>query len=565
MPFVTRTIWIDQLCIDQANLEERKHQVGMMQHIYQNAATVLIWLGPDDEELASDAKDLILQLSSPFLNDIPERISMVFPSDEDLASCGLPKRSSPQWHGLDRLCTLPYFHRIWVIQETVMASKAVLVWGSVETNWETFKLAIFWLVKNRCMLGSDGLEVEELLIMIADVHPGRRSLEFCLESSRHRQTSDLRDRVFAFLGIAGDVNSFRDEFRELEVDYLKPVESVFADATRYSIRRDQRLDFLNNVYHKAPIVPSNWPTWAPGWKTEDRRSIVQKLEDGAEFTAGADTKVCLQKLSNKNVFVLEGLEVGQVKNTFSLEGSPFYWDAIYAAWSHVSSHLPDPFMDKPLIQAFVNTLTARRVMAPGYPLLTLADDSILVDYTAFLFSELLKYISDDLAVSDIPPAECLKHKFYSAEKALDLYRQLQLEFQNGSKIPSDESCSWFKSVMEYCHKDNKIAAESGAQWMEKLFGSSGNSKRFYGSFLHTGDDRKIFTTSQGQLGLGPYILRAEDIVCVMLGGPTPYALRPIETGGYLFLGECFLYGFMCGEAIKAWNAGKLAVKDFILK
>ena len=92
---------------------------------------------------------------------------------------------------------------------------------------------------------------------------------------------------------------------------------------------------------------------------------------------------------------------------------------------------------------------------------------------------------------------------------------------------------------------------------EKVFGYSGNDQRFYGSLLHTESHRKFFTTSQDQLGLGPQVLRAEDTLCVMFGCPIPYALRPMEAGGYLFLGECFLYCFMGGEVIEAWKAGKL--------
>jgi hypothetical protein len=35
----------------------------------------------------------------------------------------------------------------------------------------------------------------------------------------------------------------------------------------------------------------------------------------------------------------------------------------------------------------------------------------------------------------------------------------------------------------------------------------------------------------------------------MLGGPTPYALRPTDSDEFLFCGECFVYGVMHGEAI----------------
>jgi hypothetical protein len=40
-----RILWIDALCIDQENLEERGQQVQLMSKIYSKAARVLIWLG----------------------------------------------------------------------------------------------------------------------------------------------------------------------------------------------------------------------------------------------------------------------------------------------------------------------------------------------------------------------------------------------------------------------------------------------------------------------------------------------------------------------------------------
>ena len=38
-------IWIDQLCIDQNNTNERNHQVAMMGRIYEHATQVIAWLG----------------------------------------------------------------------------------------------------------------------------------------------------------------------------------------------------------------------------------------------------------------------------------------------------------------------------------------------------------------------------------------------------------------------------------------------------------------------------------------------------------------------------------------
>lgn len=51
-----QTLWVDALCIDQSNIQERAHQVGLMGLVYRYATSVVIWLGPqwDGCDLAMD-------------------------------------------------------------------------------------------------------------------------------------------------------------------------------------------------------------------------------------------------------------------------------------------------------------------------------------------------------------------------------------------------------------------------------------------------------------------------------------------------------------------------------
>jgi hypothetical protein len=47
--FMTRKLWIDAICINQAPATEKAHQVDMMAEIYRNAHRVIIWLGEDQQ------------------------------------------------------------------------------------------------------------------------------------------------------------------------------------------------------------------------------------------------------------------------------------------------------------------------------------------------------------------------------------------------------------------------------------------------------------------------------------------------------------------------------------
>lgn len=61
----TETLWIDQICINQEDLDERSRQVQLMRKIYKSAAYVYIWLG-DEANQSSLAIQLIPQLSGAF-------------------------------------------------------------------------------------------------------------------------------------------------------------------------------------------------------------------------------------------------------------------------------------------------------------------------------------------------------------------------------------------------------------------------------------------------------------------------------------------------------------------
>jgi hypothetical protein len=57
----SRTIWIDAICINQENNEEKETQIPFMAEIYAKASSVVVWLGPadDDSDVALEAIRLV--------------------------------------------------------------------------------------------------------------------------------------------------------------------------------------------------------------------------------------------------------------------------------------------------------------------------------------------------------------------------------------------------------------------------------------------------------------------------------------------------------------------------
>lgn len=67
------------------------------------------------------------------------------------------------------------------------------------------------------------------------------------------------------------------------------------------------------------------------------------------------------------------------------------------------------------------------------------------------------------------------------------------------------------------------------------------------------EDKDMFLTTQGYLGLSQEGFRVGDVVCILLGGEVPFLLRqasPPHTGLFNLLSECYVHGVMDGEVMK---------------
>jgi hypothetical protein len=64
-----RFLWADGVCIDQANTEERSHQVQLMRRVYSGASKVLVWLGHADDQITRAGLDLVCQTASREMPD----------------------------------------------------------------------------------------------------------------------------------------------------------------------------------------------------------------------------------------------------------------------------------------------------------------------------------------------------------------------------------------------------------------------------------------------------------------------------------------------------------------
>jgi hypothetical protein len=119
-------LWIDSICIDQSNTEEKNVQVGMMKDIYESAQTIISWLGHLDDDVKL-GMELILGFDY-FRRHQSATISPKFLS-ESMPVEEWKLQRDKALHATHEIISRGYWRRIWIIQETTTpkASKHSLV------------------------------------------------------------------------------------------------------------------------------------------------------------------------------------------------------------------------------------------------------------------------------------------------------------------------------------------------------------------------------------------------------------------------------------------------------
>jgi hypothetical protein len=111
-----RYLWVDAMCINQADDKEKSEQVSNILQIFERAATVIGWLGCSLEKGLED----LLSLAAPTASNAP-----------DVASFDIGSLCS----GLSYLYTRPWFQRIWIQQEIFAADRLRLQCQHHQFQW----------------------------------------------------------------------------------------------------------------------------------------------------------------------------------------------------------------------------------------------------------------------------------------------------------------------------------------------------------------------------------------------------------------------------------------------
>lgn len=191
-------VWIDAICINQLNSQERNHQVGLMSRIYSSANKVQIYLGHGDmntkKALAWANREYgYLESGTPLLH---------FPYT-DMAPPNVVA-------GLEGILSRSWFTRLWVLQEVHFAQYAEAFCGEDKVPWSVLRLLGQHYYddksdKNRLNPGS--LVRIPPVLALSEQGTSRWPLSYWIAETIHLEPTDERDSIYALLSLSSDVQS----------------------------------------------------------------------------------------------------------------------------------------------------------------------------------------------------------------------------------------------------------------------------------------------------------------------------------------------------------------------
>ncbi|KAH7152885.1 heterokaryon incompatibility protein-domain-containing protein [Dactylonectria macrodidyma] len=287
-----RMLWIDAICIDQGNLEERSSQVANMTTVYELATRVIVWLGPeaDDSDLAiARMRDLGSKVAvdhlrcalAPALDIEPDELHW---SD---AACRLPYNER-EFCAIETLFKRVWFTRLWVLQETRLSNPdATVVCGYSTIRWRTLLNALWcFLIKEP----QRHFMIDELgrywsLTRFLDLHDPNmvKDMAGLCHQTSFLNCSDNRDRVYALVPLT---ESFSLRDLDITPDYSAKVSEVYQNFVLQYINHYGDINIIA-IAGPRDLSPSTVtaPSWVPSFHTRPETNYITSTWGGKSFVA----------------------------------------------------------------------------------------------------------------------------------------------------------------------------------------------------------------------------------------------------------------------------------------
>ena len=559
-------LWIDRLCIDQGNNVERASQVALMDRIYSKAEQVIVWLGRQSRD--TGAAMLIQNQFAGRIYDLAvagklsgEDIKSHTPEDTSVfEKFGLGAIWPQTWFLWTQFFRRTWWYRRWTLQETALAKRIDVLCGEERFDWDKLnwladylKVSGWNLYLQRITRRTSGEPVKALLprMFLESLSSTRKEwrtiwitsygafnagtvMTELLYRSSMLQCSDPRDIIYSVLGIIKSMPHCEDTFNS-SVDYNIDAADLILGVTRFCLEKAPVLAILSLVQIHGQHPTMKLPSWVPdlygvSQHPMDRRLGLNRwLTDTIPYNAGfASQEVPSYRTIKGPVLHLRGVPLGSL--TFC---------SIDLARGETASVAVEFLSD---IEKICQALPFK--MRNGQ------------DRTQSLWRTLVADSEDSHRPAPADLEACfhdwILYYFFYLKELTDDWPDIMTDL-----------CSRFNGLShgsQSCYPLPDLAV--GHEWWTRLRNTSKGQAfaelkrwncvnsllRFQGAVTIAA--RRLFATTDGDIGYGPLSSVEGDQVWVLENGRVPFILRPTQgVASFELVGECYVHGIMDGELL----------------
>lgn len=428
-----------------------------------------------------------------------------------------------------------YFSRMWTLQEFAVAHRGIAL--MLGTPAGTIASVLLYLQRT---YNINSLGAEKITILL-DVtacfrYRQRLSLRSLLALSAGRRSQDPRDRIYAIEGL------MKDEMNPLlQPSYTKPVVEVYANTSRHIIFTEKSLDILCGHPHggRFPELPS----WVPDFRNFG-------LNIGPLVDANGANTIYHASLSTQ----------------YALPDSPFQlteeWKTLPVAGIYISS--VSELSDVAVLDQESKTEGFAQAERLWSTKLKQSQQWKLEELEAIdRISDIVARYDDYYQDSDrttfgvrnedkLQTLRTITENFNENEDALDLQYKYFCTLLCGRVAPGTRcnAENLREHTVQLCSP-----GKDGIEALEALCKGLDTGTR----------GRRLVVSGDNHIGAVPEGTRKCDGIYVLMGCSVPVILRKTERHGeFEFVGECYLHGFMDGEALAIGSEGEATTQEFKL-
>ncbi len=623
-------LWIDAICIDQNNPAERSSQVVLMGDIYAGANEVIVWLGPE-----SAADSGALRLHNEFMPALRAHLGDRSKDTSAMRSLSLDRMlqlgilADPKLlEAYSPFRRRSWFGRAWTFQEALLATNLRYLYGEhfIERQ-DLDDLAIYDLCSHPSVMASakegystpyTSLRTLQVLRNVFDLDPDVKHKPATLRDQliirdtlkrthspwdslpttslipsilnastirsqyllsfvsimRYRQTTDLRDKVYAVVGAINRLIPSRCTADHFLVSYEENMttEKLYIDFACWILRRVPQMTILSLVEDRSERRLKGLPSWVPDLSVtpEIHELISQRLTLEDSEGPIAASFLLTRSVSGNKLSAL-GAIIDDIEAIDSVATTDAFSDQSYSLQSLLEFAFTMPhqyFNGEHRVEALWRTLIANKDLSSHARLSgqsgRVADTDMALPFRSFILEKLCQIVwriknqpldalpegSKRLGTVVLPTIDSfLAEHGYLLES---LAEASTIESSaSADKIPvplvSDIVTRLTMIAQQNSAPHDGYIAEANASTIS-LDSAENDSYRYIQSLQTQG--RRLYRTKRGFIGLAPRSAQVGDSICCLQAARVPFVLRPLPSRKdhigleFELVGEAYLHGMM---------------------